>query len=79
MLSRWTALGKLEFGWEPFGVVLDLGNMFRCYVGYVSLEVEVAASLLNPLSGFGHESFFVNSKQVVSCFFVFIFSVVGLA
>ena len=79
MLSRWAALGRLEFGWEPFSVVLDLGNTLRCYMGQISLEVEVATWLLNPVSGFGHEPFFENSKQVVCCFFVFIFTVVGLA
>lgn len=45
----------------------------------VPLEVEVTAWLFNPVSGYGHEPIFVNSKQVSSCFPVFIFSIVGLA
>lgn len=48
-------------------------------MGQVSLEVEVTAWLLKPVSGFGHEPIFVNSKQVICCFSVFIFSIVGLA
>jgi len=48
-------------------------------MGQVPLEVEVTAWFLNPVSGFGHEPFFVNSKQVVSFFFVFTFSIVRLA
>ena len=48
-------------------------------MGQVPLEVEVTAWLFNPVSGFGHEPLFVNSKQVLSSFFVILFSVVGLA
>ena len=48
-------------------------------MGEVPLEVEVAAWFLKPFSGFGFEPFFVNSKQVVSSFFVIIFAIVGLA
>ena len=43
----------------------------------VSLEVEVAAWFLKPFSGFGYEPLFVNSKQVVSSFFVMIFAIAG--
>ena len=48
-------------------------------MGQVPLEVEVTAWFLNPVSGFGHEPLFVNSKQVLSGFFVILFAVVGLA
>ena len=38
-------------------------------MGEISLEAEVASWLLKPVSGFGDEPLFVNSKKMVRRFF----------